>query len=154
MTVAEDIRQLTGDVLATAFGLPLTLSTREAWSPDLQYVSGLVTIHGSWTGFVGVHCSKELARRFTATVFSVDPAKTTSDDISDVLRELANIVGGNIKSVLPGPSKLSLPTADMVERPALRVNGVTVWLEYGGQPMFVEVDSSNETDARRARGED
>jgi chemotaxis protein CheX len=31
-------------------------------------------------------------------------------DVQDAAAELANIVGGSIKSILPGPSTLSLPT--------------------------------------------
>ena len=31
------------------------------------------------------------------------------EDIDDALGELANVVGGNVKAVLPGPSALGLP---------------------------------------------
>ena len=31
------------------------------------------------------------------------------EDVDDALGELANVVGGNVKAVLPGPSVLGLP---------------------------------------------
>jgi chemotaxis protein CheX len=33
----------------------------------------------------------------------------TGDDVADALGELANIIGGNLKNMVPAPSALSLP---------------------------------------------
>jgi hypothetical protein len=37
------------------------------------------------------------------------PTVVDDEDVADALGELANVLGGNIKSVLPGPSALGLP---------------------------------------------
>jgi len=36
-------------------------------------------------------------------------ANSAMADMQDAIAELANMVGGNLKSILPGPSMLSLP---------------------------------------------
>ena len=42
------------------------------------------------------------------------------EDIEDALGELANVVGGNVKAVLPGPSALGLPEVGVRPRRRLR----------------------------------
>jgi chemotaxis protein CheX len=37
------------------------------------------------------------------------PTVVDAEDVADALGELANVLGGNIKSVLPGESRLGLP---------------------------------------------
>ena len=83
--------------------IPLGDSTPE---DDLLIAS--VAITGAWTGSVAVSCSRALARRSAQAMFG------TTDDVSeeqtsDALREIANIIAGNFKSLVSGPSRLSLP---------------------------------------------
>ena len=42
------------------------------------------------------------------------------EDVADALGELANVVGGNVKAVLPGPSVLGLPEVGTAPNPATR----------------------------------
>ena len=39
----------------------------------------------------------------------MQPGEPAEADIADALGEIANVIGGNLKSTLPGPSLLSLP---------------------------------------------
>jgi len=39
----------------------------------------------------------------------VDPADTTPEEVTDALGELANMIGGNVKALLPEPCRISLP---------------------------------------------
>ena len=77
--------------------------------PGTRTFTGCVQITGAWEGAVTVHCSEALARRLTAAMFMVDPGDTTSEEVSDALGELANMVGGNVKALLPEPCRISLP---------------------------------------------
>jgi chemotaxis protein CheX len=43
-------------------------------------------------------------------MLQLSPGDVTDDDKRDVVAELANMIGGNLKSLLPGPLYLSLPT--------------------------------------------
>jgi chemotaxis protein CheX len=72
-------------------------------------VTSAVSISGSWHGHVLVACSDKAARNAAAAFLAMDPAEVTGEDVADVLGELANIVGGNVKSMLPNGCVLSLP---------------------------------------------
>jgi chemotaxis protein CheX len=79
-------------------------------SPPGVLVSAWVDILGPWTGSVVLTCSPATAEALTECVLmSRPPAFVDAEDVADALGELANVLGGNIKSVLPGESKLGLP---------------------------------------------
>jgi chemotaxis protein CheX len=44
-----------------------------------------------------------------AAMFSTEPCKTSVGDMQDALAELVNMIGGNIKALLPDGCFLSLP---------------------------------------------
>jgi chemotaxis protein CheX len=75
--------------------------------PDL--LTGCVQIAGRWQGAVTLDCSPVLARQIAAIMFGVDQRETTSEMIQDAIGELTNIIGGNVKALLPEPCHLSLP---------------------------------------------
>jgi chemotaxis protein CheX len=72
-------------------------------------LTGCIQITGAWTGAVTIECSGGLARRVASIMFGEDVCEITDDQINDALGELTNIVGGNIKALLPEPSHLSMP---------------------------------------------
>ena len=71
-------------------------------------VHSSVSITGSWTGHVVYASSAAAARNAAAAFLAMDPAEVSQEDLSDVLGELANIVGGNVKAMLPPGALLSL----------------------------------------------
>ena len=78
--------------------------------PPAERVSAWVDIIGPWTGSVVVTCAPATAQALTESVLMLRPPTTVDDeDVADALGELANVLGGNIKSVLPGESRLGLP---------------------------------------------
>ena len=70
----------------------------------------MATISGEWNGTVCVSCSQLAARHATSAMFGMEDDELTADEINDAVGELVNVVGGNIKSLVPGPSVLGLPT--------------------------------------------
>ena len=79
-------------------------------APPAEVVSAWVDITGPWTGSVVLTCSPATARALTENVLMSRPPAVVDDvDVADALGELANVLGGNIKSVLPGESRLGLP---------------------------------------------
>jgi chemotaxis protein CheX len=72
-------------------------------------VSASVSMTGAWRGHVVVSCSATASRNAAAALLGVDLADVTPADVTDAVGELANIIGGNVKSLLPEPSALSLP---------------------------------------------
>src|SRR4051812_2681989 len=78
--------------------------------PPAETVSAWVDITGPWTGSVVLTCAPATAEALTASVLMTrPPVVVDADDVEDALGELANVLGGNIKSVLPGESRLGLP---------------------------------------------
>ena len=70
------------------------------------YVSS-VTVTGAWNGHVILELTEEaalLAARAMVGTPDVGPGEVT-----DAVGELVNMVGGNVKSLMPGPSALTLP---------------------------------------------
>lgn len=72
-------------------------------------IAGTVQITGAWEGAVMLQCTERTARVFTAELLGIADHEVNTADLDDAVGELANVVGGNIKSLLPGPSALSLP---------------------------------------------
>ena len=78
--------------------------------PAAELVSAWVDIIGPWTGSVVLTCAPATAEALTESVLMTRPPTVVDDeDVADALGELANVLGGNIKSVLPGESRLGLP---------------------------------------------
>lgn len=71
--------------------------------------AGVVQINGAWVGAVAVQCSSALARHAARTMFGISDSEITEAELQDALGELANMTGGNIKSLLPEPCTLGLP---------------------------------------------
>lgn len=98
--------------------------------------SAQVTIDGDWHGVVRVDLDAPLAEALTARMFGARPGPA---DLEDAVGELANVVGGNVKSLLPGEGRLSLPTAG---RPLPPAQGATVCRsdhEWAGHRLSVLV---------------
>lgn len=72
-------------------------------------LTAAVSITGAWHGRVFVSCSNAASEHAAAALLGVERDKVTKDDIEDALGELANIIGGNVKGMLPEPCALSLP---------------------------------------------
>jgi chemotaxis protein CheX len=70
---------------------------------------GCVRVGGAWNGFVKLSMSESLTRRAASAMFGAPPESLTLADLTDALAEITNMTGGNVKALLPGPSRLSLP---------------------------------------------
>jgi chemotaxis protein CheX len=78
--------------------------------PPDDAVSAWVEIVGPWTGTVVLTCSRTTAEELSRCLLAEHaPPVLDDEDVQDGLGELANVVGGNVKAVLPGPSVLGLP---------------------------------------------
>ena len=73
-------------------------------------LTATVAIRGPWDGLVAVSCPREGAELLWRDVVRADSGEgADAADVDDAVKELANIVGGNIKALLPGTSSLGLP---------------------------------------------
>lgn len=72
-------------------------------------VAASVSITGAWSGYVVVETSLPAARRTAGALLALPDEDLNDSDVADAIGEIANVVGGNIKSLTPPPSTLSLP---------------------------------------------
>lgn len=134
----------------------LEVITREVWTSFLDgdptglvaggtemtadKITGCVHLSGAYTGSIMLQCSPPAARDAAAALFSIAPDDVTQTELVDAIGEIANMVGGNVKSMLPGPSMLSLPS---VVQGQLSVPGAQVvrevLLAWRAQPLIVSL---------------
>ncbi|MGC3968843.1 MAG: chemotaxis protein CheX [Pirellulales bacterium] len=103
----EIVEQIVANIGATMLDFE---PIRSEFAPPADSLVATVQIAGAWTGSVIVRLTPEFSTYAAATMFKIDACEVTSDDAKETAGELANIVGGNLKSTLPSPSFLSLPT--------------------------------------------
>lgn len=73
------------------------------------YITAFIQIAGAWEGAVVCISSLELVRKSAAVMFAMKPEELSTELLYDALGELTNMVGGNLKALMPGPSFLCLP---------------------------------------------
>ncbi len=136
MTYENLVEQVTDAVFSTMLNLGLTRSDQP---PPADHDILIATVHiaGQWTGSVVLALSPQAARLSAAAMLHLPLDEITTIDQHDVASELVNMVGGNLKSLLPGPSFLSLPTViagqdfGVQVRDAELVDDVTLACEAG-----------------------
>lgn len=104
-----ELHRITVDIWSTVFDIEVD-SAETTDRVAGRSLTGTVQITGDWNGAVMVECSDQLARHATATMFGMEIDEVTEEDVHDTVGEIANMTGGNLKSLLPGSCQLSLPT--------------------------------------------
>jgi hypothetical protein len=109
--------------------------------PPDDAVSSWVEIVGPWTGTVVLTTARSTAEELSRCLLKEHaPPVLDAEDIEDGLGELANVVGGNVKAVLPGPSVLGLP--EVGSAPAAGSDTCRVDLLWRGQSLTISVQGS------------
>lgn len=135
------VQQTVETVWATLLGLAVQRRSTPPADETAAW-SGTVRISGAWDGEVRVHCSPELAHRAAAILFAVERAAANAAQAEDALRELANVTGGNLMEVLPGPSHLSMPSVSQGSEAPPATAGLLLsrlHFECEGEPLTVVV---------------
>jgi chemotaxis protein CheX len=106
---SEDIITITRDVWLSFLDLELEAVPLEAALLSVPAMAAAVQISGAWEGTVRLECGQGHAEAVAARMFSEEAGEVSAEQARDALGELANVVTGNIKSLLPAPSALSMP---------------------------------------------
>jgi hypothetical protein len=103
-------------------------------------VSSWVAVSGPWNGRVVLTVGRETAVELTRCLLKEHaPEVLEPEDVEDAMGELANVVGGNVKGVLPAPSLLGLPEFGDAPAPADPADVVRVDVVWRGQPLSIAV---------------
>ena len=106
-------------------------------------VSAWVYVVGPWTGSVVLTTGRQTAADLTRALLGpAGPEILDHEDVVDAFGEIANVVGGNVKAALPGPSALGLP--EVGEAPAVRnaEDVVRIDVLWRGEPVSVSVQGA------------
>ncbi len=109
----DDVRAVTEDVWLALLGedevlLPRLVPPGSPFDADGAW-SATVTVSGGWQGAVTIELLEHAARLLGAGMLDLPETELADADVADAVGELVNMVGGNVKSLMPGPSVLSLP---------------------------------------------
>jgi chemotaxis protein CheX len=108
-----------------------------------EFLTGFVFIAGAWQGAVVCTSSDALVRHAAAVMFGIPQDTLTIELLHDALGELTNMIGGNVKALLPGPSYLCLPAVVEGSDNAVCVDGTEPIVELAflsqGQPFTVKL---------------
>ena len=94
-----------------------------------EYLVGCVSITGDFDLALMIEVPKALAHSLAATMFAMEEDDLSNEEVFDTLGEMANMVGGNVKGLLPGHTQLSLPTVAEGAGFHLRVPGTELLTE-------------------------
>ena len=121
----EEQVRIVNDVFSTM--VDIRTDPVEAYmEPDIEVVTAAVYFTEPWFGALFVECTLPLAFNFTARLMSLPVPTEIDEDVCDALGELANIVGGNLKALLPSNVGLSLPSIVRGTDYAVRLRGGVV----------------------------
>jgi chemotaxis protein CheX len=138
------VREITGQAWLALVGEDEVLVPLRAPMPA-DALSSWVEIVGPWTGSVVLTCGRATALALTRALLREHaPEVLEEEDVDDALGELANVVGGNIKAVLPGPSVLGLPGTGSTPPPGREADTRRVDVLWRGEPLTVSVQSHAE----------
>ncbi|MEZ6137875.1 MAG: chemotaxis protein CheX [Pirellulaceae bacterium] len=143
MVTNEDIVSITENVFSTMVGSGVEVASESVSLAEADPFTGCVHISGEWTGAVLVQTSGDLARHAASSLLAMDEEALQLADCQDAIAELANMIGGNIKSLVPGPSALSLPTVTSGKEFDIRIFGTQIEneiaMQCNGQQLRVVV---------------
>ncbi len=104
-----DVTRIVEDVFRTMLNVCVN-PAQTLGHPALNSLTASVHLVGEWKGVVLLQCGLPEALAFTACLLPGPERSGMDEDVRDALGELVNMVGGNLKSVLPPGVALSIPS--------------------------------------------
>lgn len=108
-TYDQVIEQIAQSIFSTMLDAPLDRIYDLPPESSASLV-GVIHIMGGWNGCVVLEFSPDMADFAASRLLAKELNMVSPEDRRDSASELVNMLGGNLKSLLPGPSRLSLPT--------------------------------------------
>lgn len=103
---ADDIQQVIAAVWQSTIDMEPVPGD---WPSGVDVVSATINLYGEHEGVIQVSMGQEMAWHAARTMFDLDDSGIGPDELRDAVGELANQVGGQLKSLIPGHTRLGLP---------------------------------------------
>lgn len=95
-------------VFLTMANMDLTLSPD--YGPIEPAIASILKYSKPSEGTMLLECTPSLAYAFTARLMQVPTPESFDDDVRDAMSELANMIGGNLKALMPEETCVSIPS--------------------------------------------
>lgn len=133
------------NVAQQAFSIMADMSVFPAATPEVtievaskETFTAIVRYMGGAQGSIRIECTPSVAYAFTERIMGITPAPDAFDaNVIDAIGELINIIGGNLKGLLPPNTKLNTPeviaesSADADRTAGLRLSCLNFDSEFG-----------------------
>lgn len=140
--LSDDVAAIVQEVWSSMLGLDIDPVETPDHLSGLA-IAGSVGVTGASDCLIAMEMGLDTAKLVGATMFMMGVDEIGMNDVADAVGEMTNMVGGNIKSLLPEPSTLSLPVVAQGESPTLKVVGAQNLLSQvfmcGDGPVHVTV---------------
>jgi chemotaxis protein CheX len=132
--IEQAISKASREVFETMLSLPLEVEPagmRSVIEPETFHgVVALVGVAGSWTGTGHMSCTPHFAQRLAGALLMAEYS-SVDEDVLDAVAEVANMIIGNVKTILEeklGPLGLTVPTVIFGRNYHTRSAGVKDWV--------------------------
>lgn len=114
MNLRDQIIDSTSEIFTTMVMMDITVSpsTKTDYDKLENTITGVIGLAGTHKGVLAIHIPHEVAYAITGSFLGIDIAEV-NEDVEDAIGEVANMLGGNIKSILSEKGRdidLSLPS--------------------------------------------
>lgn len=144
--VTEALVQIVQSVFEVMTGLAV-IPCEAQWFPSRERLTAAVQLAGNENRTVFIECDRSQARRLAGRFLSANLTETDDSVVTDVLGELANMIGGNLKCFLNRGLDLSMPAivdgseaafqqagAEVLKRLAFENGGDVFWITVSALP--------------------
>lgn len=144
----DTIAEIVQSIFSTMMDLQVSINNKTRQKgPSADRLTSSVYLEGTWNGAVSVECSRKQACQFAGLILASDPPEEVDNDVRDVIGELANMIGGNMKSAMGTDVRLSLPSVIDGSNYEIRVVGSQsrddIGFSYEGGDFWVSVLAKN-----------
>jgi chemotaxis protein CheX len=119
---ACQLAEIAQTIFATMLGMELIRCEQQA-DDGSERLLATVQITGQCCSSIVLGLSESAALEAASAMLQMPASDASAADQRDVAAELVNMIGGNLKSLLPGPCFLSLPTVVAGREVELQVAG-------------------------------
>lgn len=114
MEIAGKIVEATNEIFSTMVMMEVAVEGEitDSMSPLKDSITGVIGLAGTHKGVLAIHFPHSVAMAITGSFLGMD-VEELNEDVEDAVGELANMLGGNVKSILSEKGRdieLSLPS--------------------------------------------
>ena len=114
MDISEKIIESTSEIFSSMVMMEITVNgeVRNSMPSLTDSITGVIGLAGTHKGVLAIHFPNSVAMAITGSFLGMD-VEEVNEDVEDAVGELANMLGGSVKSILSDKGRdidLSLPT--------------------------------------------